>query len=169
MIQSPSTHLTREQPRRQRLPLPDYDYAQAGAYSVTICTRGQTCLLGGGNDGEIQPNNAGETVTRCWEEVPQHFPYVELDGFVVMPNHVHGVLLFGERELAGEPARAGHARPLHVVVGAFRSAVSRRQGAVWQRSYWERIVRTAEELDHIRAYIEDNPLRWPANPAFSHP
>ncbi len=62
----------------------------------------------------------------------------------------------------------GHARPLHVVVGSFKSAVSRRLGAVWQRSYWERVVRSGEELDQIRGYIEDNPLRWPVDPEFSH-
>ena len=115
MLQSSSAHLTPEQPRRRRLRLPEYDYAQAGAYFVTICTRGQACLFGKVNDGEMLLNVAGETVARCWDEIPRHFPHVELDAFVIMPNHVHGVLSFGEREWggdpaqAGEPARAGHA------------------------------------------------------------
>jgi len=151
------------------LRLAEYDYAQAGAYFVTICTRNHACLFGRVLDGEALLNAAGETVAGCWDEIPDHFSHVELDAFVVMPNHVHGVLLFGEESgRADEPGRAGHARPLHVVVGSFKAAVSRRLGAVWQRSYWERVVRTEEELDQIRAYIEDNPRRWLDDPEFSH-
>jgi REP element-mobilizing transposase RayT len=117
----------------------------------------------------MQPNAAGEAAVRCWDEIPRHFPHVELDAFVVMPNHVHGVLLFEDQAGdTGEPARAGHARPLPVVVGSFKSAVSRRLGPVWQRSYWERVVRSGEELDQIRDYIEDNPLRWPVDAEFPH-
>ena len=175
-----STDLKPEQPRRRRLRLQEYDYAKAGAYFVTICTRGHACLFCRILDGEMQRNAAGQAAIRCWDEIPRHFPHVELDAFVVMPNHIHGVLLFGEAEdtgqpgpagepaRAGNPPRAGHARPLHVVVGSFKSAVSRRLGPVWQRSYWERVVRTPEESDQIRDYIEDNPLRWPVDAEFSH-
>jgi len=171
----PATLGKPEKPQRRRLRLAGYDYAQAGVYFVTICARGHACLFGKVLDGIMERNFAGETVARCWEEIPRHFPEVELDALVVMPNHVHGVLLFGEgddRECdtarAGDASRAGHARPLHVVIGSFKSAVSRRLGAVWQRSYWDRVVRSGEELDQIRAYIEDNPLRWPVDPAKAH-
>jgi len=170
MPQGLSINLKPEHPQRRRLRLPEYDYAQAGAYFVTLCTRGHACLFGMVLDREMQRNAAGEAVVRCWDEIPRHFPNVELDAFVVMPNHVHGVLLLlgDEAEDTGEPARAGRARPPHVVVGSFKSAVSRRLGPVWQRSYWERVVRSGEELDQIRDYIEDNPLRWPVDAEFSH-
>ncbi|MFZ0936369.1 MAG: transposase [Bryobacteraceae bacterium] len=151
----PPTITRTEKPQRRRLRLADYDYSQADAYFVTICSRAHACLFGDVVEGEMLRNAAGNTVVLCWEEIPQHFPKVQLDAFVVMPNHVHGVLLFGEN-----PERAGHARPLQVVVGSFKAAVSRRLGLVWQRSYWERVVRSGDELDQIRAYIEDNPLRW---------
>ncbi len=163
MLPNPHTLTKPEKPKRRRLPLADYDYAQTGAYFVTICTRSHANLFGAVLDGEMVRNDAGETVARCWDEIPRHFPEVELDAFVVMPNHVHGVLM-----LADEPVRAGHARPLHVIVGSFKSAVSRRLGSVWQRSYWERVVRSENELDQIRDYIEDNPLRWPVDQAKRH-
>jgi REP element-mobilizing transposase RayT len=168
MSQRLFTNLKPEQPRRRRLRLPEFDYGQAGAYFVTICTRGHACLFGRVLDGEMQRNAAGDAAVRCWDEIPRHFPHVELDASVVMPNHIHGVLLFGEAEdtgqpgpagepaRAGNPPRAGHARPLKGL------------GPVWQRSYWERVVRTPEESDQIRDYIEDNPLRWPVDAEFSH-
>ncbi|MGD0668674.1 MAG: hypothetical protein ABSB23_14025 [Bryobacteraceae bacterium] len=169
VLPPPPTLTKTEKPQRRRLRLAAYDYAQAGAYFVTICTRGHACLFGDVVEGEMLRNAAGETVALCWEEVPRHFSGVELDAFVVMPNHVHGVLLFGDNpEWDGQPARAGHARPLQVVVGSFKSAVSRRLGLVWQRSYWERVVRNEDELDQIRAYIEENPGRWPVDQAKRH-
>jgi len=125
-----STNLKPEQPRRRRLRLPEYDYAQAGAYFVTICTRDHACLFGRVLEGKMQPNAAGEAAVRCWDEIPRHFPHVELDAFVVMPNHVHGVLLFEDQAGdTGEPARAGHARPrknrIRPVPGAFSACAAR--------------------------------------------
>ena len=139
VLPNPRTLTIPERPQRRRLRLAGYDYAQAGIYFVTICTRGHLCLLGEVRDGAMLRSAAGETVARYWEAIPDHFPEVETD-----------------------------ARPLQVVVGSFKSAVSRRLGAMWQRSYWERVVRDADELDEIRAYIEDNPPRWPADQARSH-
>lgn len=81
-----------------------------------------------------------------------HFPAVALDAFVVMPNHIHGILWL---------SRAGHAPPLHRVVGSFKSAASRATGhSLWQRSFYDRVVRNDEELRALREYVEENPLRW---------
>ncbi len=169
MLTGSSPNSKPERQQRRRLRLPEYDYARPGAYFVTICTLGHLCLFGEVLNGEIVQNAAGKTVEACWNEILRHFPHVEVDSLVVMPNHVHGVLSFvDEPALAGERTRAGHARPLHVVVGSFKSAVSSRLGAVWQRSFWDRVVRSEEELDQIRVYIEDNPLRWPIDTAMSH-
>jgi len=75
-----------------------------------------------------------------------------------MPNHLHGILLFTE------PVVAGHARPLPIVIGSFKSAVSRCVGSsIWQRSYWERVIRDENELNALRYYIDDNPFHWPTD------
>jgi len=94
---------------------------------------------------------------------PKHFPNAALDEFVVMPNHLHGIVLLD--------VGAGHARPLPVITGSFKSAVSRQAGfSVWQRSYWDHIIRSEDELNQARRYIADNPSRWstdkenPSNP-----
>jgi putative transposase len=83
---------------------------------------------------------------------PDAFPCDELDAFVVMPNHVHGILWL---------ARAGHAPPLHRVIGSFKAAVSRRARIrVWQRSFHDRVIRNETELRMFRQYIVDNPIKW---------
>ena len=134
---------------------------------MTVCARDHRCLFGGVMDGGMQPSRAGEAVKACWNEIPVHFPHVTLDDFALMPNHVHGILVFSDALEAGQPTRAGHtraghARPLQVVVGSFKAAASRRAGiGLWQRSYWDRIIRTEAELDTAREYIELNPSRWP--------
>jgi putative transposase len=108
-------------------------------------------------EDRMRRNALGGIVTYCWNEIPSHFPCVALDAFVVMPNHIHGILVFTD-------IVAGHARPLPVVIGSFKSAVSKRIGtSIWQRSYWDRIIRNEEELNLTRHYVEDNPLRWPTD------
>ena len=150
---------TQAPPRRHRLRLAGFDYSQAGAYFVTICARNHQRLFGDIVDGQMRCNRTGGIVAACWDAIPHHFAHVTVDAFVVMPNHIHGVLLF--MDLVG----AGHAQPLPVVVGSFKSAASRLIGAnIWQRNYWEHIIRSSRELDSIRDYIEDNPLRWLADP-----
>ncbi len=98
------------------------------------------------------PNAVARVVHRCWTEIPSHSPSVEVDAFVLMPNHLHGVLLLGDG-----------AHPLPTVVGSFKSAVSRETGLpVWQRSYYERVIRSEAELEAIRHYILQNPLALPS-------
>ncbi|HMC58053.1 MAG TPA: hypothetical protein VKJ01_02560 [Candidatus Solibacter sp.] len=141
-------------PQRRRLRLPSFNYAEARAYFVTICTQQNRCVFGEINDGRMICNSLGKIVEACWNEIPMHYSTAELDAFVVMPNHVHGVIVLSE-------GRAGHARPLQVVVGSFKASVSKAaEFPVWQRSYWDRIVRDDKELDQIRDYVEENPSRW---------
>jgi putative transposase len=142
-------------PRRRRMRLQGFDYSQPEAYFVTICTAGHRCLFGETEDGTMRLSPIGACVQRCWNAIPNHFPNVALDAFVIMPNHIHGILVFSE-------ARAGHAQPLQAVVGGFKSAVSREVGfVVWQRGYWDRIIRGEAEWQEMNAYIEANPARWP--------
>jgi len=161
--------------------------AQPGAYFVTLCTRGRACLFGHVVNGEMHLNEAGETARRCWEDIPTHFPMVELDTFVIMPNHMHGVVVIGcKGEASDSPVsantRAGMAdasplrsrpngtqpRSLSAIVRNFKSVSTRRINAacyapgtpVWLRNYYEHVVRNEQELMAIREYILGNPARW---------
>ena len=152
---------------RRRSRLRSFDYTTAGAYFVTICAHQRRAIFGCWVRDELRPTAAALAVERCWDEVPAHFDAVDVDAFVVMPNHVHGVLLLRD----GAPR-------LPTIVGSFKSAASREINAtrgspgayVWQRGYYERVVRTEEELEAVRRYILDNPSAWtsdPENPARS--
>jgi REP element-mobilizing transposase RayT len=100
----------------------------------------------------MRPTGVGLIVEECWSAIPEHFTGVRLDAFVLRPNHVHGILW-----LVG----AGPARPLPLVVGSFKSAVFRlSRRALWQRSFYDRVVRNDAELQSMRQYIVDNALRW---------
>ncbi len=159
---------------RASIRLKDYDYAQAGAYFVTACVRDRRCLCGEIADDVMRMNEYGRIVESCWNESPQHFPHVELDAFVVMPNHVHGIVVItgavGARHASSLPhptrAHGTDKGSLGVIVGSFKSAVTKRindlhgsRGAiVWQRNYYERVSRDEREPYCARQYILDNPL-----------
>jgi putative transposase len=78
---------------RRSIRLKEYDYSQPGGYFVTVCTQGHEHLFGEILDGEIKLNRYGEIVKECWHDLPNHYPCVKLDEFVVMPNHVHGIII----------------------------------------------------------------------------
>jgi len=160
------------------LHLTGYDYAQAGAYFVTICVRGRECLLGKVIDGEMRMNTYGRIVQQVWEELPSHYPDVGLDAWIVMPNHVHGIVVLTEPDPhimsvgAGfKPAPTGvqaKRYPLSEIVRALKTFSARRinelRGTVgrpfWQRGYYEHIIRNERELERICLYILANPARW---------
>lgn len=87
---------------RRSIRLPGYDYSRAGAYFVTICAQDRACLFGDIADGVMRLNDAGRVVERCWHEIPIHFPHVELDEFVIMPNHVHGIIVIVENHVGAK-------------------------------------------------------------------
>ena len=78
--------------RRRSIRLKGYDYSQPGAYFVTICTHERRCLFGDVVDGEMRLNELGKIARQCWLAIPEHFPHARLDEFVIMPNHVHGII-----------------------------------------------------------------------------
>jgi hypothetical protein len=96
---------------RRSIRLPGYDYAQMGAYFVTVCTQARVCVLGEVADGIILPSPIGHLVERCWRALPTHFPGVELDAFVVMPNHIHGSSCSTTALKDRLSCRAGRAHP----------------------------------------------------------
>ena len=95
---------------RRSIRLKGYDYTQAGAYFVTICTHERKCLFGDIVDGNMILNDAGRFAEKCWTEIPAHFPHVALDEFVIMPNHIHGILCIGDAVGAKDfsPEQAHH-------------------------------------------------------------
>ena len=163
---------------RRRLRLRSFDYASPGAYFVTVCTQGRVGLLGGVIEGSMRPSAAGRMVEDTWCRLPAFYAGIDVDAFVVMPNHLHGVVLVGAPP-CGRPA-AGRARgpaptllSLFDVMHRFKTLTTRtyisgvRQlgwpsfnNRLWQRGYYERVVRDADELMRIRQYIEENPARW---------
>jgi putative transposase len=137
--------------------LAHFDYTQPGAYFVTICAAERACLFGEVADCVMLISGAGEVVADVWRTLPPRFPEITLDSFVVMPNHIHGVICISATMKRGLPA----------VVQAFKSLSARRIAArgrstspIWQRGYYEHVVRNDADLDRVRRYIEENPIRW---------
>jgi REP element-mobilizing transposase RayT len=164
---------------RRSIRLKEYDYAQPGAYFVTIVAFRRNYLFGEIVDKEMQLNEFGSIADECWRAIPEHFPDVELGTYIVMPNHVHGIIVIHESR-SSMGVRARHASPVQkpsnprgfkrgsigAIVASFKSAVTRRIGrerkimGVWQRNYYEHIIRDEKEWDRIHRYIECNPSRW---------
>ncbi|OGQ81235.1 MAG: transposase [Deltaproteobacteria bacterium RIFCSPLOWO2_12_FULL_60_19] len=162
-----------EKHHRRSIRIRGYDYLQGGMYFVTICTRDRESLFGEVVDGGMRLNPCGEIARICWAEIPEHFPHAVLDLFVVMPNHIHGIVVVGARHavpLQSSPECFGKpiAGSIPTVVRSFKSAVAKRVNAlrgtpgipVWQRNYYEHVVRDEESLNRIRQYVADNPTRW---------
>ena len=165
--------------RRRSIRLRDYDYSTPGAYFVTICTRNRACMLGYAANGEMRLSEAGQAAQAVWEKLPRHYPHVQLDAWVIMPNHVHGIIVLlagadvdacgGSVEAGFKPAPTNAPTPANAdsgaarhglpeVVRAFKTFSARRindlTGArgvpFWQRSYYEHVIRDKASLDRIR-------------------
>ena len=166
--------------RQQRTTrLPGYDYAQHGAYFVTICAQNRECLFGGVGVGEVELNNVGRLVYEEWLYTENIRPEVQLDEFVVMPNHIHGIITIRQPEGAvgahgRAPLHAEHSllyrkpRSLGSLIAGFKASATKRINQlrhtpgqpIWQRNYYEHIIRGETDLNRIRQYIRDNPARW---------
>ena len=163
-----------KRPRRRSVRLAEYDYAQIGAYFITVCVQGPKCLLGNVIVDRAELNPLGAAVEACWRSIPDHFQHVELDECVVMPNHVHGIvaIVSESRGTSRRPAAEGYGAPiagsLATIVRSFKSASTKRvnehrgtPGArFWQRSFYEHVIRNDDDLANIREYIDSNPARW---------
>ncbi len=170
---------------RRSIRLKEYDYARAGAYFVTVCTNNKECLFGDVVEGNMTISQFGAVAMKCWVEIPNHFTGLSVDEFVIMPNHIHGILSFvGARhavpELTTEPKSNVSPREtieqfgkpvvgsLPTIIRSFKSTVTKkinqirnlRGGPLWQRNYYEHVIRNENELNRIREYILKNPLKW---------
>ena len=178
--------------------LEGYDYPLPGAYFVTLCTQNRECLYGVVEEDEVLLNDFGKIVDEEWRKTPLIRPDVELDTFVVMPNHLHGIIMIHERATAAgidtqvvgatrrvaptqyagpdtdrpqtDPGRPKGAPSgsLGAIVGQFKSASARRinrarsapGSAVWQRGFYEHVIRSEESFARIREYVAGNPAKW---------
>jgi REP element-mobilizing transposase RayT len=193
--------------QRRSIRLKDYDYTQSGAYFVTICTHERELLFGEIVDGVMHLNESGRIATEEWQRTPLLRSYIELDAFVVMPNHIHGILVIvnerADKNLPQDtfdtrasqrdsptprlwasqweyltprlrasqrdaPTPRLQAGSLGATVNQYKAAVTKRMirlqnsesASVWQRNYYEHVIRNTDDLDRIRQYIESNVAKW---------
>ncbi|KAF0219731.1 MAG: hypothetical protein FD174_1744 [Geobacteraceae bacterium] len=175
--------------RRRSIRLKGYDYSIAGAYFVTIRVHvgaglpRPECLFGEIVEESVRLNPAGDIVQAVWEGLPEHYPHVVLDAFVIMPNHVHGIVaivgagsprpISPDNQNQGGETQGGETPPLRKptlgqIVGYFKYQTTKQINQmrdnpgvpVWQRNYYERVIRNENELTGIREYIQCNPKRW---------
>jgi len=175
---------------RRSIRLQDFDYSQVGGYFVTTCTHDRACLFGNVVVGQMQLNEAGRIVETVWQGSGKSYDDIDLDAFVVMPNHVHGIIV-----ICG-PVGAIHESPLRSdsspksrtverrrmllskIIGRFKMVSAKKINVlrntpgveVWQRNYYEHVIRNEDSLRQIQQYIVDNPAQWDfdrENPAAS--
>ncbi|MFL9483350.1 transposase [Chitinophagaceae bacterium LWZ2-11] len=160
-----------------------WDYTNSGSYFITICTKNMVHYFGEIVNQQMQLSNIGLLTEKFWFEIPKHFPFVELGDFVVMPNHVHGILmitniiesidqcLISALELTPGQLRyrnRGNNSALSIssIVGSYKSAVTKNvrlqfeKGFAWQTRFHDHVIRDAKTFLHISQYIESNPLNW---------
>ena len=172
MLFNPNRH------HRRSIRLRGWDYTRPAMYFITLCVQNRECHFGNVLDGKMQLNEAGMITGKCWNEIPDHFPMVKLDEYVVMPNHIHGIIVIdrirppvGANNDLPLPAwtpqpNTGTSQTLGSVVRGFKIGVTKWFRAntdaqtVWQRNYYETIIRTGQDLNRIREYILDNPKKW---------
>ncbi len=166
---------------RRSIRLKDYDYTQTGGYFITLVAWRREHLFGEVANGKMVLNAYGKIVDECWESIPDHFPNVELGAYAIMPNHVHGIILINdELESRGTIYRAptpsentpierfGKPVPgsIPTIIRTFKAAVTRELGRkfdlahIWQRNYYEHVIRDVDEANRIHLYIEANAANW---------
>ena len=167
-----------EKHHRKSIRLTGYDYSQPGAYFVTICTWNRECLFGEISNDEVVLKEYGQVVMQEWINTGKLRPNVELDTYVVMPNHFHGILIINDRggtiqrrgvlQYAPTNAFRSPSQTIGAMVRGFKSAVTKQINrsrntpgyTIWQRNYYEHIIRNEKELNTIREYIINNPVKW---------
>ena len=152
----PSHLTTMKYLSRKPTRIPKYDYAQNNYYFVTVCTQNKACIFG--KDGAR--NGFGQIAGEEMENLPGHYSCVFVDKYVIMPNHVHAIIVIDKKQENDENITLGQ------IVGLYKSGVTKRihmsipKTSVWQRSFHDRVIRNQREYEKIWMYIETNPLKW---------
>ncbi len=178
---------------RQSIRLKGYDYSQEGAYFITICIKTREYIFGKIISNKMQLNDAGRMIDVQWNALPNQFSHLKLDEYVIMPNHVHGIIIVGDQNNIGStPTRADTRQGRHktypyntktnlgAIVGTFKSITTRKyikginesdwptfEKRLWQKNYYENIIRDEKSLGIIREYIINNPSEWETDELFS--
>jgi len=160
---------------RKSIRLKGYDYSQAGLYFVTICCQDRMCLFGNVIADKMILNDAGKIADNCWMEIPKHFPNAVLHEYIVMPNHVHGIIELIDVANVGaknfsplqhSPLFKSPSKTIGSIVRGFKIGVTKwfRNNTdietVWQRNYHEHIIRNGQSYQTISEYIINNPAKW---------
>ncbi len=169
---------------RKSIRLKNYNYAANGYYFVTICTHEKQCFFGNITNGKIQLSTVGKIAQQYWSKIPQHSKHTYLDEFIIMPNHVHGIIIIDnpdnsrrvvpwnnptdvERDLSQTMSKLSpKSGTLSVIIRSYKSSVTRwcRQNGdtvfQWQSRFYENIIRDEKSLNNIRRYIINNPAKW---------
>jgi REP element-mobilizing transposase RayT len=162
--------------RHRSIRLQGYDYAQEGMYFFTVCTYKRQLLFGDVGNGEVKLNDFGHVVCDEWRKSTDIRREIALDAFVVMPNHVHGIVMVTDRDVGATGRSPFLPGPPKHSLGSFiaglKAAVTKRinevrgtpKAPVWQRNYYEHVIRNEESLQRIREYILNNPAQWDLDP-----
>ncbi|AJO88633.1 TPA: transposase [Haemophilus influenzae] len=161
---------------RRSIRLKHYNYRSEGFYFITICCKNKECLFGHIINQQMQLNDLGNYVKQCWENIPMFFPQVRIDEFVIMPNHLHGIIeiieqVKGKCNLplqlrATQLPQKGTSQTIGSIVRGFKAGVTswaRKNSEifdVWQRNYYEHIIRDEKSYLQIYEYIQNNPILW---------
>ena len=151
-----------DQHRRKSPRLTDYDYSQEGAYFVTICTQNRLCLFGEVADDVMQLNAAGMMVEGCFDELQSRFASLKVDCQVVMPNHVHAILILNDQSVSVVKAVQWYKSKTTngYMKGVKTSDWQPFPSKLWQRSFYDHVIRHDADLSRIREYISVNPAKW---------
>lgn len=151
--------------------LKHWNYANSGMYFVTICTDDKIRYFGEIIDEKIVLNRLGKFAKQCWEDILKHFPFVKLDEYIIMPNHIHGIIVIDNdnvetQDFASLPNKFGpQSKNLGSIIRGFKIGVTKYANKndipfKWQPRFYDRVIRNENELENIQIYIKNNAVNW---------
>jgi len=157
--------------------LQNWDYGWNAQYFITICTQNREYFFGDVINGKMVLSEIGKMAEKYWHEIPEHFPFVKLDAFVVMPNHIHGIIEIAKTDDGRLPSSPPHTQPssknkfgpqsknLASIIRGYKIGVTKNAkkispGFAWQPNYYDHIIRNDDEYKRIKNYIINNPKKW---------
>ena len=155
-----------KRPQRRSIRIKDYDYSQDGGYFITICLQNRELLFGEIVDAQMQLSIVGKMIQKWWQELENKFPNVVLGQYIIMPNHLHGIIHINWRTHRSAPTIGDMVQWFKTmstneyIRGVKSGKFTPFEKSLWQRNYWEHVIRNDNDLDHICEYIINNPYNW---------